>query len=106
MRLAGLRQPVEQVAELLALRAQVADVLRRRLGLERDPFRDRQAVPLEPCALRRIVREQAHRTHTYVVQDLCTDAVLSLIGEKAELQVRLDRVLPLILELVRAELVR
>jgi hypothetical protein len=51
---------VEEVAELLAF-VSGTDVVRRRLGLERDALDDRQAVPLEARSLVRVVREQPHR---------------------------------------------
>src|SRR3954454_801987 len=94
------------MTELLALRAEVADVLRRRIRLERHPLRDRQAVSLEPRPLRGVVREQSHRAHAQAGEDLRADAVVPLVGREAELGVRLDGVAAFVLEVVRAELVR
>ena len=50
--------------------------------------------------------EQAHLVYAEVYKDLCTDRVVTGILREAELQVRLDRVKSLILQLVRANLVR
>src|ERR671930_2730136 len=69
--------PVElgqEMAELLALGPQVADVLGRRRGLERYALDDRQAVALETGALGRVVREQAHRAHPEDGENLRSDA--------------------------------
>src|SRR5215211_5151802 len=91
--------------ELLPLRPEVADVLRRRLRLERDAFADPQAVPLEPGALARVVRQQPHRADADVVEDLRADPVIALVRLEAQLEVRLDGVAPTVLQLVRPELV-
>ena len=73
--------------------------------LERDALVDREAVALEPRALRRVVRQQPHRTHAEVHEDLCADAVLARVRREPELDVGLHRVPALVLQLVGAQLV-
>jgi hypothetical protein len=85
---------------------QVFDVARVRTRLERDALQDRQAVALEPGALGRVVRQQAHRLHPEVDEDLRADPVVARVGGEPELDVRLDGVAALLLQVVRAELVR
>ena len=56
---------------------------RRGLGPERDPLDDRQAVALEAGALGGVVRQQTHRAHAEVDEDLRADAVVALVGREA-----------------------
>src|SRR5687767_5815622 len=94
------------VSKLIFLGLQIgAGVLGSR-DLERNPFGDRQLVPLDADQLARVVGEQSHRADAEVAKDLHADAVVALIGLEAETLVRFHRVEPLILQLVGADLVR
>src|SRR5262245_42061516 len=105
-RLGGTLEPGEQMAELRLLGAQVADGPGPRLGLERCPRHDVDAVALEAADLLRVVGEEPDPADAEVAQDLCPDAVVAQILAEAELEVRLDGVAALILERVGADLVR
>src|SRR5439155_723808 len=63
-------------------------------------------VPFDPHQLARVVAEQTHRADAQLAQDLDTHSVIALIRFEAEPLVGLDRVEALVLELVRANLVR
>src|SRR5688572_22603943 len=78
---------IEQVAHLVALRREVADVVRVRRYLDRHAVDDLEAVPVEARAaqlaehvevadLDRVVRHQPHPPHAEVHEDLRADAVL------------------------------
>src|SRR5205807_10386657 len=70
-----------------------------------DALDDLEAVSLEPHQLHGIVGEHANRGEPQIEQDLRPDAVVAQIGLEPELAVRLDRVVPRVLQLVRLELV-
>ena len=55
--------------------------------------------------MRGLLRQQPHRPDAEVAQDLGADAVVALVGLEAEPLVGLDRVEPLVLQLVGANLV-
>ena len=95
----------DRVAELLTFRGEVARVLGGRLDLERHLLDDRQPVAVEPRELARIVREDADRRQPEVGEDLVADPPLPRVGREPEREVRLDRVEPVRLQLVGAELV-
>ena len=96
---------VQDVAELVALGPQVAEVVLLRRHLDRHRRGDRQAVALEPDDLARVVGQQADGREAEVGEDLRADAVVAQVGREAELEVGLDRVEALLLQLVGAELV-
>ena len=75
------------------------------LDFERQRLDDAEAVALEADELARVVRQQAHGADAEVAEDLRADAVVALVRLEAEPLVRLDGVEPLILQLVRAQLV-
>ena len=62
--------------------------------------------PSMPADLARIVREDPDGAQPEVGEDLVADPPLARVGREAELEVRLDRVEPLLLQLVRLELVQ
>src|SRR6266545_6725987 len=93
------------VAELVTFRRQIASVLRPRVGLDRHLLDDLEAEPFDPGDLLRVVRQDPDRRQTEVGQDLVADPVVPHVRLEAELDVRLDRVEPVLLELVRAQLV-
>ena len=74
--------------------------------LDRHLVGDRQAVALEAHDLLRVVREQADRAEPEVHEDLRADAVVAQVGGQPEPHVRVDRVEPLLLEPVGAQLVQ
>jgi len=96
---------LQQMPELVALGAQVGVARLGGRDLERHALHDLEAVAGEADVLVGIVGHQAHPAHAEVAQDLGADAVVALVGGKAELLVRLDRVVPLLLELVGPQLV-
>src|SRR5918994_4417296 len=96
----------DRVAQLLTFRGEVARVLRRGLDLERDLLDDGQAVAVEARELARVVREDANRRQAEVGEDLVADPPLPRVGREAESEVRLHRVEPVRLQVVRAELVQ
>src|SRR5262249_51282031 len=99
-------QAGQEVSELRLLGPEVVDVARVGLDLERGARHDGDAVGLEPGDLLRVVGQQAHALDAEVAQDLGADAVVAQIFLEAELEVRLYRVAPAILQGVRADLVR
>ena len=93
------------MTELLAFRLEVGTVFLVRLDLDRLLGDDGQAESRDAGDLLRIVREHTDRGQTEVGEDLRADAVLSRVGRKPELEVRLDGVEPGLLQLVGQELV-
>src|SRR5690606_40741873 len=67
---------------------------------------DPQAVALEADDLARVVRQQADRAQSEIEQNLRADAVVAQVRLETERLVRLHRVLPLVLQRIRADLVR
>src|SRR5690606_26297055 len=96
----------EEVPQLVALRRQVAAVEVRRHHLDRLPARDLEPVPLEADDLPWVVREEPDRREPQIQEDLRANPEVPEIRLEAERFVRLNRVLALILERVRADLVR
>src|SRR4051794_11427174 len=70
-------EAVQDVTHPLALRAQVALVVRVRDDLERKPLHDLEPEPFEAAVLRWVVRQHAHRRDAEVDEDLRADAVLA-----------------------------
>src|SRR5262245_4545097 len=101
----GVARQREEVAELLDLGPEVALVGRVDRRLEGHALGDLEAVARHAAVLRRVVREEAHRAHAEVEEDLRADAVVAVVGLEAEPLVGLDGVEPLLLERVRADLV-
>src|SRR2546430_2162145 len=77
----------------------------RRRDLERHALDDLQPETVEGDVLRRVVRHQPHLPDAEIAKDLTADSVVADVGGEAELLVRGDGVEPLLLELVRTELV-
>src|SRR5207247_8461000 len=90
---------VETMAELGSLRRQVAPVLRVGGHLDRHLLDDPQAEALEPADLLRIVRQDSDRRQSQVGEDLVPDSPLARVLRETELEVRLHRVEPILLEL-------
>src|SRR3954468_11314817 len=97
--------PPQLVPELFLLRPEVTGGRDRRRNLERQPFRDRQAVAFETDELPRVVREQPHAADAQILEDLHADPVVALVGLEPEALVGLDGVEALVLQLVGADLV-
>src|SRR5882757_1746515 len=95
----------EVMAESSFFRAQIMDIVARRRGQKRDSLHDAQAVSLELGKLRRIVAHQAERGHAEIGQDLRPYVVRARVDGQSQLDVGLYRVLPAILERIRADLV-
>ena len=92
--------------EALTLGPQVGDVLGVGVQRERHSIHDVEPEPLEAAVLHRVVGHEAHRGDPEVDEDLGTDAVLAVVHRQAQLQVGVDRVVALLLEVVRPQLVR
>src|SRR3954447_13796753 len=90
--LGDLAELVEEVTHPVTLGAQVVDVLRVRAHRQHLASHDRQAVPLQPGPLRRIVGEQPHAPYAEVVEDLRAGAVVAGVGRQPQLEVRVDGV--------------
>ena len=97
---------VQPMAELVPLGLQVAAVLGVGRDLDRHLLDDREAEALDPGDLLRVVREDADRRQAEVGEDLAADPVLAHVGREAELEVGLDGVEPVLLQLVRLQLVQ
>src|SRR5207244_7193742 len=95
---------LERMPEPVALRLQVTEVLGVRGDLDRLLADDAEPEALEADDLLRVVREDADRRQAEVGEDLRPDAVLARVDRIAELDVRVDRVAPLLLEPVFAPL--
>ena len=61
--------------------------------------------PVQALELARVVREHADRGQAEVGQDLVADAVVARVDREAQVQVRVDRVVAVLLQLVGAQLV-
>src|SRR5437899_1409680 len=101
----SVRERRKEMPELVALRAQVLPVGVVGRDLDRHALGDVQAVALQPDDLLRVVGEQPEVLHAQIHEDLGADPVVAQIGLEAERCIGLDRVLPLVLELVGAHLV-
>src|SRR3989449_65665 len=103
--LCGARSVGEEVAELVPLDVEVGPILIRRRRHNGQPLDDLEPVPLETDQLHRIVRQHPDRGQPEVEQDLRADAVVPQVRLETELLVGFDGVVPLILQLIRLELV-
>src|SRR5437867_3388929 len=101
----SVRERRKEMPELVALRAQVLPVGFVGRDLDRHALGDVQAVALQPDDVLRVVGEQPEVLHAQIHEDLGADPVVAQIGLEAERCIGLDRVLPLVLELVGAHLV-
>src|SRR6056297_3071156 len=101
------RLDLQDVSELLLLGPQVFQVVGVGHDLERSTLDDLDPAAADPGPLAGIVGEQADLTDSEIGEDLRAHAIVAEIGREAELEVRLDRVEPLlVLELVGLDLVR
>src|SRR3990170_4793648 len=97
---------VDEVAQLVPLRLQVAPIVGVGDGHKGHPLHDLEAVTFEPRPLGGVVGEQAYLLEPQVEEDLHPDAVVAAVGGEAERLVGLDGVEPLcLLESVGANLV-
>ncbi len=97
---------MERVAELLALGGQVCLVVRVGDVLDRQLVCDRQPITGQPGDLLRVVGEDADRGQAEVDEDLGANPVVAQVGRQAQAEIGVDRVEPLLLELVRPQLVQ
>ena len=94
------------MTHFFALGVEVALVMAVGGNDDRYALDDFEPVPFEPRDLARIVRHQTELTDPEIDQHLRTFSVVAKIRSKTERHVRLDRVEPLLLLLVRMQLVR
>ncbi len=95
----------EQVAHLVLLGAQVADIVVLRRDLDGLAPGDAQAVALQRDDLLGVVGHDADRRQAEIGEDLRAGAVVAQVRREAELHVGLDGVEALLLERVGLELV-
>src|SRR5262249_26048683 len=100
-----VRERREEVAELVALGAEVLPVLFVGWDLDGHALDEVQPVPLEPYDLLRVVGEETELPNAKIDEDLGADAVVAKIGLEPEALDGFHGVLSLILQLVRAQLV-
>jgi len=74
--------------------------------LERDPFGDPHAVRLELLDLRGVVRHQPHRFHAEHAEHAGSALVRAEVRGESQDAVRIDRVEPVVLKVVRRDFVR
>jgi hypothetical protein len=67
----------EEVSHAVALGAQLAEVVRPRLGRQRDALRDLDAIRLQTLDLARVVREKAQALDFEIVEDSRCGTVLA-----------------------------
>src|SRR5712691_7823659 len=94
----------EPVSELLFLRLEIPPRRIVRWNFQRQPLGGREAVSLDPDQLTRIIAQEPHRADPQLAQNLYSDSVVPLIGLESEPFVGFDRVKPLVLQLVGANL--
>ena len=94
------------MAHLVALGGEVADAVGLVAGDDRHLVDDLEAVAMihESVGLLGVVRQEPDLAQAEVLEDLEADAVIPLVGPEAQGEVRLDGVHPLILEVVRPDL--
>src|SRR3954447_13623362 len=95
-------QPMPQ---LQPLRLQVPLIVLARHHLYRYVVDDAQAVSLQAVNLLGVVGHDADLADAEVAKDLRADAVIALVDWQAQPLVRLDRIQPLLLQLVGVQLV-
>src|SRR5215813_14770506 len=95
----------QEVAELVALGAQILPILGIRGNLDGQALDDGEAIALDAGALRRIVRQQAHVLQTEVHEDLGADAVVAEIRLEAQRGVGFDGIHTDVLQPVGADFV-
>src|SRR6187549_2018101 len=99
-----IRDALQQMSHLEALRLEVALIVRIWVCLDRDEFHDLQAVSFQSDHLFRIIREEAHLSHAEIAENLRADAVVPKFRGEAEAKVCLHRVEAFLLELVSVDL--
>src|ERR1700689_5624642 len=92
------------MAELVALRYQVTEVIRGDGGGQRNPGGDVDAAVGQPAHLGRVVGQQAHRAYAQVGQHLGASRVLSCVDGQAEFGVGVHRVGASVLQFVGLQL--
>ena len=80
------------------------------MGVRRDdhrnPTNDLDSERAKPVDLRGVVRHQLDALHAEVLEHVDGGVVLARVVRQTEQTVRIDRVVPLLLQFVRADLVR
>src|SRR5439155_3679942 len=95
---------VQQVAELVLLRLQIAPVGIVGRDLDRYTLLDAESVAVKADDLLGIVGQQANVADAQVNEDLRADAVVTKVWREAELLIGFDRVQPLFLKLIGLQL--
>src|SRR5437016_5497977 len=94
------------MAQLLFLGPQVPSRDFGGVDLERHHLDDRQSVLRDAGELARVVAQEADGADAEVAQNLDADSVVAQVRLEPEADVRLDRVVPFVLQRVRANVVR
>src|SRR5208337_3089033 len=92
------------MAEFFFLGFQVSDISRMRRDLDRHP-RNVYSITAQTFYLARIVGQQLHLADAEVAQNLRADPIVAQVLIESEMQVRFDRVHPVVLQRVGANLV-
>ena len=92
------------VAHLVAFGFEILRVVLVGLELDGHLLDDLEFVPLQTDDLARVVGHEADLTDAEIKEDLCAEAVVAQVHREAELEVRLHRVVALLLELVSVDL--
>src|SRR5574341_1921193 len=83
---------MEDVSQLVLLRAKIADVLLPRRDFDRHALNDLEPVAFDPDDLARVIRDQADVAEAEVDENLGADPVVPKVRLEPELEVRLDGV--------------
>src|SRR5258706_1286014 len=94
----------EEMAELLPLRAQVGEGLRRGQRLAGNTRGDLDAGVGERADLARVVRQQADAANAERVHDRGGQAEIAVVGHESQREIGADRIQPDVLQLVGAQL--
>ena len=95
----------QKMAQLVALRGQIANVFAARRHRDGNSIDDRQAIAFQTDALGRVVRQQTHAPDSKIVKDLRAHTVVALIRLEPQHLVGDDRVGAMVLQVVCPELV-
>lgn len=95
---------VQGVAHTLLLGAEVALIVGVRLDFDGHVFDYFKTVGLKSHALDGVVGDEAHLFHAEQVENLCTHAIVALVGVVAQMDVGVDSVVALLLEFVGGNL--
>jgi len=95
---------VQDVTHPVYLRPEVLRIVPVHVGLKRNPLGNFNPMFGEALNLLWVVGQEASGRHTQVIEDSCSDGIVSLVGSVPKNPVGLDGVVPVVLEVVGTEL--